>query len=66
MARYPHLREAHEELQEQYSELLRECEALEEALDEMTQYLQIVFAELPSETANELVTEYPDLLDVIA
>lgn len=66
MARYPHLREAHEELQGQYSELLRECEALEEALDDMTQYLQIVFAELPSETANELLTEYPDLLEVIA
>lgn len=63
---YPHLRDAYEELQEQYSELLRDYESLEEALDDLTQYLQITFAELPTETANELLEDYPDLLDVIA
>lgn len=62
---YPHLREAHEQLEQDYAELVKECEALEEAIDELNQYLQIVFAELPTETADELLAEYPDLWDVM-
>lgn len=58
---YPHLREMHERLCEEYDELLDKNEDLEKELEEANDALMCVFGVLTLEEADRVFESFPEI-----